>query len=143
MSAPFDTEQVYPRVHAALNALADWIKQADQQGVTNSEFHALEPSELQTMARDLGMSSQELRDVSRQGRDAALLLLKRMTALRLVPDDIARTQPAWVTHDLERLCSLCRAKGRCRRDLLRDPQDPVWKNYCPNSGTLEALSNQP
>ena len=134
-----DIEQGYPRVRAALNALADWIKRADIARTADQEFERLAPSDFDLIARDLGMSSAELRAISSKGRDAAAMLLKRMTTLHLDPAKVAHDHPA-VMQDLERLCSTCESQQRCRKDMLRDPNDPVWRSYCPNDDTLRALS---
>lgn len=140
MTDKIDVEHAYPRIKAALDILADWIKRADFHGHANDEFHDLEPADVDVIARDLGMTQSELRAVARQGRDSAALLLKRMTALHLDPAKVAGAHPA-VMHDLERLCSTCQARGRCSRDLLKDPDDKIWTSYCPNSATLTALKS--
>jgi hypothetical protein len=41
--------------------------------------------------------------------------------------------------DLQRACSLCASKRRCKRDLARKSTDPGWQQYCPNASTLHAL----
>jgi hypothetical protein len=35
-------------------------------------------------------------------------------------------------------CASCRARQACAVDLKRDPDNPVWKSYCPNSEVLNA-----
>jgi len=42
--------------------------------------------------------------------------------------------------DMQRTCACCNEKGVCEKDLADRPDDPVWKNYCPNAVTLESLS---
>ena len=44
------------------------------------------------------------------------------------------------SHDLREMMNLgCGSKKQCQRDLARDPENPVWRQYCPNEGTLVAL----
>jgi hypothetical protein len=47
-----------------------------------------------------------------------------------------------VVRDLERVCTVCGSKRRCDRDLAHHPDDPVWRTYCPNVQTLEALETE-
>ena len=41
---------------------------------------------------------------------------------------------------LQRRCFDCSFQKDCAIDLRRDPNDPVWKTYCPNAETLEGLA---
>jgi hypothetical protein len=52
---------------------------------------------------------------------------------------VLRADPL-IMRDLERVCTLCGSKRRCERDLAAHPDDEVWRTYCPNAPTLEALS---
>ena len=94
--------------------------------------------EIARIARDVGLSPSELRRMSKLKPDAAKLLLDRMAALRLDPASLAKSDPSTM-RDLQRLCSNCASKKRCQRDLTRYRDAPVWRQYCPNAGTLDAL----
>jgi hypothetical protein len=39
-----------------------------------------------------------------------------------------------------RRCESCGSREVCAVDLKRDPNNPVWETYCPNSGALIALA---
>ena len=39
-----------------------------------------------------------------------------------------------------RRCTSCSYRVACAVDLKRDPNNPVWETYCPNSGALVALA---
>ncbi|MGA2891340.1 MAG: hypothetical protein ABSE22_00630 [Xanthobacteraceae bacterium] len=41
---------------------------------------------------------------------------------------------------IRRQCKHCAFGKACELDLRRDPNDPVWETYCPNTATLIALA---
>lgn len=98
--------------------------------------------EVEQIARDIGVSSDELYSLARSDAKDADLLLQRMAALDLDCKEVARLEPATL-HDLQRLCALCNRRKRCAHDLARAPLDPSWKDYCPNVATLLALDAMP
>jgi len=110
------------------------IRQCRQQ------FDGTDSYELTRIAKDVGLSPSELRQMAKLGPNAVKQLLDRMAALRLDPEVIAKTAPITM-RDLQRLCSACARKKLCQRDLILDRDDPVWRQYCPNAGTLGALQS--
>jgi hypothetical protein len=44
-----------------------------------------------------------------------------------------------VFETIKRRCTSCDFGEACELDLRRDPNDPVWETYCPNTATLIAL----
>ena len=111
---------------------------------TRSELADLEccgSAEVDRVARDLGISASELRTLASYGPNAAELLNRRMAALRIDPDRVGTLDP-FTLRDLQRLCTTCRSRRQCARDLA-DPsaaesrQD--WQDYCPNAATLNML----
>jgi uncharacterized protein YjiS (DUF1127 family) len=94
--------------------------------------------ELGPIARDLGLTRSGLYTIAAKRPDAADPLALRIAALHLDRTAIQRADPL-VMRDLERVCTLCGEKHRCRRDCLRHPDGAAWRAYCPNAMTLEAL----
>ena len=111
--------------------LQDWWRHRD-------EFGGLAPEELEHMASEFGMTGRELQDLAAKGPHAADLLYQRMEALGLSPSDVERIAHGPM-RDLERACSCCGDKAKCKHDLAARPDDPAWKDYCPNSASLESL----
>jgi hypothetical protein len=58
-----------------------------------------------------------------------------MLGLDLTEDDDAY-------NEIRRRCTSCGYREACAVDLKRDPNNPVWETYCPNSGTLVALAGE-
>jgi hypothetical protein len=94
------------------------------------------------VARDVGLTSHELYALAAKRPDAADQLKQRLAALHIDRAAVLETDPM-VMRDLERVCTICGSKRRCDRDLARHPDDPVWRTYCPNTQTLEALEPDP
>jgi hypothetical protein len=92
------------------------------------------------MAHDLSLSTGELRSLARRGTDAADLLYRRMDGLALDRDAIEHREPL-ALRDMQRICSLCDDKRRCRRDFARGADASAWHSYCPNDDTLDALAD--
>ena len=81
-----------------------------------------------------------LETLARYSYDASLLF-RRMAALQVDRDELARDDPL-LFRELQGLCTLCRSKERCVLDLARErdePGNPGWCEYCPNAATLNVL----
>src|SRR5262249_52659249 len=94
--------------------------------------------EMARIAHDLSLSTGELRALARKGPDAADLLYRRMDELGLDRDSIAHGDQR-LMWDMQKGCSLCAAKGRCRHDFARGAEASAWQPYCPNHDTLNTL----
>ena len=51
----------------------------------------------------------------------------------------AESRDAEMFQAITRRCASCNVRECCELDLKRDPNDPVWQTYCPNTATLMAL----
>jgi hypothetical protein len=117
-----------------LQRFGNWIKRSDLNG--------LDKTETERVAGDLRMPASELCALAKQGPESAALLERRLAALDLDREEILQAEPG-VFRDLQRVCSLCRSKRQCSRDLARASCVGAWKSYCPNAGTLSALDAMP
>ncbi|HZD88475.1 MAG TPA: DUF6455 family protein [Pseudolabrys sp.] len=113
----------------------DWMR-------APSDLDACSDEAVGRMAHDIGISASELRRLARHSEHDADLLRRRMAALNLDPAEVAEAERATFL-DLERVCTLCARKGRCRRDLTAHPDDADWEDYCPNVATLKMLDALP
>ncbi len=66
------------------------------------------------------------------------LLDCRLAVLGLDLDTIER-RVGKTAEVIKRRCKDCGYRTTCELDLKRDPNDPVWETYCPNTATLVAL----
>ncbi len=121
-----------------MQAVVEWYHGFVDKLARSHEFDALGSQEVQRLAGDIGVSSEELVRLSRLPTSAADLLEKRLAVMGLSPDDIEIVSPR-LLNDLRRTCSHCAVKGKCARDIADHPHDAVWKGYCPNSDTITGL----
>jgi len=126
-------------IWSPIEGLLQWWRDWREAG---SELKYCGEEGVERIAHDAGMSAGEFRDLASHGPHAADLLLERMAALDLDRQEVAQVEPQ-VLRDLQRVCSMCECHGRCARELRRDPNDPAWKNYCPNVETLTELNALP
>jgi hypothetical protein len=131
----------YPVFNSFITAFREWVRQRKLIRQCRQRLDACDKSEIARIARDVGLSSDDLRHMADLGPDAAKLLLDRMAVLHLDADALAKNDPT-TTRDMQRLCSSCVSKKRCQRDLLLTPDDPLWRQYCPNAGTLGELQSE-
>jgi len=105
-------------------------------------------SEDATLYVDDARAACELRELISHGPDEAYLLPRRMTALGIDPDEVARIEPA-LFRDLHARCTLCDNPGACAWDLAGDVDEAwkdgpdAWRGYCPNVELLLALCEVP
>ena len=125
------------RFPGMVGRLADWWQDLRAARMRLRELQQYGDS-LEHIARDVGLSSSDLYAMAAKPPDAADQHKQRLAALDIDRASLLRRHPL-VARDLERVCSLCGQKRRCERDLASHPNDPVWRTYCPNAQTLDAL----
>src|SRR5262245_36720381 len=91
------TQLEYPVVTALIDVIADWWRQRDRR---RSGLAAVPGSEVERMARDIGVTAAELRALDRRG-DQPLLLTRMAAALQIDLQLVARREPDTL-RDLER-----------------------------------------
>ena len=104
-----------------------------------ADLNGCGPSEMERIARDVGVSGADLSILAGKWPDAADMLYWRMNEIKLDRMEITRADPQ-VMRDLQRVCTVCGSKRRCEHELANSPSDPAWQKYCPNATTLLALA---
>ncbi len=112
----------------------DWKERRDSVAALESCGRG----EVARIAHDLSLSPGELRSLARKGHDSADQLYRRMDQLGLDGDSISQSNPR-AMWEMQRACSLCVSKGRCRHDFARGAAAAAWHPYCPNDDMLGAL----
>lgn len=127
--------------NSIFKAFRGWLRNRKLIKQYRQRLDACDQNEIARIARDVGLSSNELRELAEQGPDAAKLMLERMAVLHLDALALAKSEPSTM-RDMQRLCSSCASKKRCQLDLMLVPNDPAWRQYCPNAGTLDAVQSE-
>ena len=104
-----------------------------------ADLNGCGPSEMERIARDVGVSGADLSILAGKWPDAADLLYWRMNEIKLDRMEITQAD-AEVMRDLQRVCTVCGSKRWCKHELAKNPPDPAWQKYCPNATTLLALA---
>lgn len=102
-----------------------------------SDLHMLDAGQVQEIARDIGVTTDDLYHLDRLGAQASLMP-QRLSQEGLNPVVIQAEWPA-VWKDLQRVCGNCRSRDVCRNELELAPDAQDWRRYCPNEHTIKSL----
>ena len=128
----------YPVVEMVFGAIADWVKNYRYAVCLNEDLANCGPDEVRKIANDLGMTPVDLRELASKGPGAADLLKKMLLALKVDPKALSEIDQH-VTRDLQRLCTTCGAKRRCKHELAAGTAVKNMHEFCPNAVSLETL----
>lgn len=113
-----------------LEAAAHWF--------TPSDLRRLDQATLGDIARDIGVSVDDLRQLENKSAESADLIYRRLDSLGIDRHTLAARWPS-IFKDLQRTCSLCESKGLCLQDFERLDSHESWRAYCPNASTLNDI----
>jgi hypothetical protein len=129
-----------PLVETALNAIAAWVSTyRDALGI-NNEFGMCGPDEVMRMAKEIGVTPSQLRELSK-GHSNANLLKSMLVALHVDPKVIGDMDPL-VMRELKWLCITCSNKKRCEHELAKGTAAEHFREFCPNAVSLDELFDQ-
>ncbi len=116
------------------------IKEFFSRMFSRPELETLDPQQVGEIARDMGVSPDDLYRLDRSGEQSTLMP-KRLAHEGISPAVIQAEWPS-VWKDLQRVCTLCGSKDVCRNELELAPDAQDWRRYCPNEGTIRSLSDK-
>jgi len=128
----------YDSLQSIFHSIAQWVTNYRQARGSCNDLANCSADEVVSIARDLGVAPRELTMLARKGPKSADLLQKLLTELGIDAKALADDDPL-VMRDLQRLCAVCTDKRQCRFDLANGIMADNFRDYCPNSFTLEAL----
>jgi len=130
-----------PFAETALKAIADWINIYRNAIGSIGEIGMCEPDEVMGAAKEIGVTSNQLRGMAGKGPGNANLLKSMLVALHVDPKIIADMDPL-VMRELKWLCITCGDKKRCARELAEGTAREHFHEFCPNAVSLDELLDQ-
>jgi hypothetical protein len=118
-------------------SLLDRVKGAISR---RNELQRCDRREIESIARELNVSPAELDALTLMPPTSLESLGKRLSHVGLSEVRLEAAHPE-VLRDLRRVCSQCRSKARCARDLRHERRATPSK-YCPNEQTLQGLARE-
>ncbi|HVC63426.1 MAG TPA: DUF6455 family protein [Acetobacteraceae bacterium] len=118
-----------------LGRVLDWVRARCGAG---DELATLSRDEIRDLASDLALGEDDLLALSSNLADNTVLMEGMMRARGFEPAQVRRSFGTMM-RDVERVCSRCRATGRCRRELEAGTAAEHAGEYCPNAGTFNDM----
>ncbi|RUM95176.1 hypothetical protein EET67_24730 [Pseudaminobacter arsenicus] len=103
------------------------------------EFYALDHDEAERLLRECAMGRSDFLASLRNPLCAEDLLLPAMRSAGLDPEAHKARHPAW-HRDIERTCTACENRRRCRRDVLNNRFAARHRSYCPNRDSFAEIA---
>ena len=125
-------------VDGVFQAIANWIQRYREAIGLRAELAICEPQHVAEIAKDIGLSSDQLRFAVEKGSRAADELPKLLRAIGVDPQRLSSTNPA-LMRSLESICITCDHKKQCQHNLSADTAAGHYQYYCPNAVSLKAL----
>ena len=100
-----------PAFNSVIAAFCGWLRNRKLIRQCRQRLAACDKNEIAHIARDVGLSSHDLREMAQLGPDAAKQLLNRMAVLHLDADALAKSEPTTMP-----ICSDCVRVASARSD---------------------------
>jgi Family of unknown function (DUF6455) len=118
-----------------IGRMLDWVRAHAGPG---TDLAAFSREDLRNMADDLAIASGDMLAMSWSARDNTVLMERMMRARGLDPERM-RHSFVMLLRDVERVCTQCKATGRCRRELDGGTAAAHCHDYCLNAATFDDL----
>jgi hypothetical protein len=122
----------------ALKAIADWVSIYRSAIGSNNEPDICEPDEVMRAAKEIGVTSDQLNELTAKAPGNANLLKNMLVALQVDPKVVADIDPL-VMRELKWLCLTCDDKKRCEHELAEGTARAHFHEFCPNAVSLDEL----
>ena len=128
-----------PLVEVAFSAVAEWVSIYRYTfGCLHDEFGLCGPDEVVRVAKEIGLTPSELRDLASEGPGTVNLLKDMLVALHVDPKILADTDPL-IRRELQWLCLTCNNKKRCKQELANETAPDHFREFCPNAVSFDEL----
>lgn len=128
----------YPAVKMIVETVADWIRRYRDAVDREKELANIDPTQIAAMAKDIGITTVQLRELARKGPEATELLKRLLIALDVDPKKLDDIDPR-VARDMHWLCFNCSNKSRCKHELSGGTAAQTFRNFCPNAIALDEV----
>jgi hypothetical protein len=132
------TQPQFPAVKIVVEAVADWIKRYREAIKCEKELARVDPEQIAAMAKDLGITTVQLRELASKGPESTKLLKRLLMALDTDPKRLEQIDPR-VARDMLWLCFNCSEKSRCRHELSAGTAAQTFREFCPNAVALDEV----
>jgi len=133
--------ETYRQSPSLASRLAQWFANAWEATTETDVIGRLDDQTLNELARDCGISVDQLKQLASSGPHAADEMATLMLEINIDPTEVARLYPAQF-RDMQVNCSLCESKSQCRDDLAAQVAGREHVHYCGNADHLKALQQE-
>jgi hypothetical protein len=128
----------FPAVKLVIEAVADWIKRYRDAIKSEKELARVDPEEIAAIAKDLGITAVQLRELGSKGPESTKLLKRLLIALDTDPKGLEKIDPR-VARDMLWLCFNCSVKNRCKHELSAGTAAETFREFCPNALAIDEV----
>lgn len=129
----------YKTLEPIIDVIAGWINNYRRAAHASEELKQCGPEEVKRIAHDLNITPQDLAGLASKGPGTEPLLYKMLAALGVDREKNKYLKDPLLMRDLERICFSCEHKARCVHELQDSTAKENYRDFCPNSYTLDTL----